>query len=373
MVKTKIINLIVRNDSDINNKLINNIPNINDNIEENNFNDIKNEKIINNIGNNVNANNSNIIIGKTEKNIIKNNNLTYLETKKKRKNKEIKKDISINNCIPLNEQENKQEEKDINKEKNKNKKETKNRASSHKENISEFNNDNSNSITFLNQKRNEDNLFYEGIIHNNFLYYSFFFTEKEILRRRKRISINESFLNDNQLKLILDKVEKNLPEFRYLNQKVYLKLIYEINIESIEISNYQNIINEFYYKSYNINNLILFIKTINNKIFGGFTHIGFNLENNIENKRIDKDSFVFSINKMKIFDVEKMNETCIFCNIETLPEFKNQIYFEKNNLNYGYTGKKNKGYLVDEDYELNDKEKIFYIKQIQLIGINLLN
>ena len=97
------------------------------------------------------------------------------------------------------------------------------------------------------------------------------------------------------------------------------------------------------------------------------------MENKVENKKIDKDSFVFSINKKKTFNVEKMNETCIFCNREALPEFKNQIYFEKNNLKYGYTGRKNRGYLVDEDYELNDKEKIFYINKIQLINIYILD
>ena len=76
---------------------------------------------------------------------------------------------------------------------------------------------------------------------------------------------------------------------------------------------------------------------------------------------------------MKTYNIEKLNNNCIICNKESLPEFKNQIYFEKNTLKYGYTGEKNKGYLVDEDYELNEKEKVFYVSKIQLINIKTFN
>ena len=394
--KDNIINNINDNISIINNKdniinktednIINNgndtIKNIihqnisNNNIQANNIDICGNEyeKMIKNIDNksDVGINYETIII-KTDNNLIKKNNLNKIEKKKKKEVQEIKKEISINDNIILNDQE---EDKDKTKEKNinKNKKEKKNMSYSHKENISDLINDNSDSKTYLNQKRNQKKLIEDiNIYYNNLLYYSLYITQKELLKCRKRIAINESFLSEKQIKLIINKIEKNLSEFRCLNKKIYLKLIYEINNDSLKMKNCKDIIMEFYQKSNNVTNLIFLIKTINNRIFGGFTHIGFVSDSISKEKINDNDSFVFSINKMKTYNIEKANNNCIFCNKESLPEFKNQIYFEKNILKYGYTGEKKRGYLVEEDYELNEKEKLFYVNKIQLINIKTFN
>ena len=46
---------------------------------------------------------------------------------------------------------------------------------------------------------------------------------------------------------------------------------------------------------------------------------------------------------------------------------------EDNNLKVGYTGIKKSGFLIEEDYELNDGNKMFYIDQIQVISLNGFN
>ena len=231
---------------------------------------------------------------------------------------------------------------------------------------------------FLNKKRNLKYLYF----NNNFYKKLSSLSIEQYLKRSKKIGENESFLNDKQLKLIINKIEKNIQEFRFINLKINLKIIYKINYDNIKDNNNSTkFIKEFYEKSNNIKNLIFLIKTSENKIFGGFTHFGFNLydlesiekglgeENKININYYDQNSFVFSIDRMKIYDLAENNSSNIFCSSNKLPEFKNQIYFEKNNLKFGYTGKKKIGYLVDEDYELNNGEKIYYISQIQLINI----
>ena len=72
---------------------------------------------------------------------------------------------------------------------------------------------------------------------------------------------------------------------------------------------------------------------------------------------------------MKTYGIADKNESCVIYQKGKLPEFKHQIIFKKNNLLYGFTGIKGKGYLVDKDYELNSGNEQFYIECIQLITL----
>ena len=347
------------------------LANDNDNIENRNLlsnsNDDNSSKDSNNKSNNIiDESKNNILI------IIENNNFYNQE----QKNESL---CMVNNNTSLNE-DNKENEKIINNQDN-----NINYNNNEKENLDEKNffikDKNNKNESLLRHKRNPDDNFFNLIFNRNvYNSYLLYFSMNGTFHTRKRIAKNRTLLNDNQLQLIIDKLEKNNQEFRHVNLQIHLKIIYEININTIGDDNSQNIINEFYEKSNNINNLIFLIKTKKNKLFGGFTEIGFKLKldtlqvnSDKENKNIfnyyDPNSFVFSIDRMKIFDIGEENVDCIFCNSASLPEFKNQIYFDKNNLIFGYTGNKKKGYLVDEDYELNNGEKKFEISHIQLINI----
>ena len=194
-----------------------------------------------------------------------------------------------------------------------------------------------------------------------------------VLSRRKRFYNNKTLLTDFQLKFLLTKIEKTVPEFRYLNLQIHTEIIFSYNISQIKNSNSDNnknnetkIIEEFYSKSKNKKNLIFIIKTKNNKTFGGFSETGFEQENN-------NNCFIFSLDKMEMYDIKEQNEKCVLCYNNKLPEFKNQIIFEENNLKVGYTGNKNSGFLIEEDYELNDGQKMFEIYQIQTISLKGFN
>ena len=194
-----------------------------------------------------------------------------------------------------------------------------------------------------------------------------------VASRRKRFYNNTTLLSDFQLLFLLRKIEKTIPQFRYINLQIHTDIIFNYNIKqnSNIIDNDLDIIKEFYQKSKNKKNVIFLIKTQNNKTFGGFSESGFNQNNLIKNN--NDNSFIFSIDKMKIYDYIEKNENCVFGYENKLPEFKNQIIFEDNNLKVGYTGNKKSGFLIEEDYELNDGFKMFYINQIQAISLNGFN
>ena len=220
---------------------------------------------------------------------------------------------------------------------------------------------------FLNRKRNK---YINGKKTNiECLVNSFM---KTIISKRKRLFNNTSLLTDRQLLFLLRKIEKSNPEFRYLNIQIHSDIIFDYNIKDSLNNNAtfeSNIISDFYKKVKNKKNLIFLIKTKNNKSFGGFSPSGFDPNNKIN----DNDSFVFSVDKMRIYDFFGKNEKCVLGYNNKLPEFKNQIFFEDNNIRVGYTGNKKDSFLIEEDYELNDGVKMFYINKIQVISVYVLN
>ena len=219
------------------------------------------------------------------------------------------------------------------------------------QNINSSNNNNNNSKT----KNNNSSTYLKKKKYRN-MSIEMFFKPKSAAGGEKIL------LNNEQLKLIINKAtsEKFL---KNLNSEIIIsKLIYEIKLKSNKKYHIENI-NEFYEKSKSLKNTIILIKTIDNIMFGGFSKNGFILDCK------DSDSFVFSIDKMKTYGVVDKNISCVICQKGKLPEFKHQIIFKKNSVYYGFTGIKGKGYLVDKDYELNSGNEQFYVECIQLITL----
>ena len=182
-------------------------------------------------------------------------------------------------------------------------------------------------------------------------------------------------------KILINKIQSQLILLKAFNKeekvkekKFFINLIYEINMEDIKIiSNKEKdkIISNFYQKAKEMKNVILLILTQENNIFGGYTKKGFILNNFDVSNHLDKDAFIFSINKMKTYDVSNASEFCISCFIDKFPEFKEQIIFDSKNIIKGKTGIKEKGFLTKEDFEINMGNKIFDIKCLQLLNISI--
>ena len=143
------------------------------------------------------------------------------------------------------------------------------------------------------------------------------------------------------------------------------------DIKIISNKEKDKIISNFYQKAKEMKNVILLILTQENNIFGGYTKKGFILNNFDVSNHLDKDAFIFSINKMKTYDVSNASEFCISCFIDKFPEFKEQIIFDSKNIIKGKTGIKEKGFLTKKDFEINMGNKIFDIKCLQLLNISI--
>ena len=117
--------------------------------------------------------------------------------------------------------------------------------------------------------------------------------------------------------------------------------------------------------------ILIIIKTKTNSIFGGYTKNYFDSEKNM--KKIDKNSFLFNINKMKIF-LPHWNKFCmpgIFNNAMGGPCFLNgALSLGKNLVNdVGYVGYKECGYKLRGDFEVNNGMENFYVAEIEIYQV----
>ena len=125
--------------------------------------------------------------------------------------------------------------------------------------------------------------------------------------------------------------------------------------------------NKFHQQCDNVNISLILIETVKGIRFGGFTTKTW--KGNCEQK-VDNDAFVFSVDKNKIYEVIK-NEQAIGCYPKFGPVFfgcQIRIYdnfFNKNST----TCHKRLNFRTNEDYELNNGEQFFLVKDIEVYSI----
>ena len=195
-------------------------------------------------------------------------------------------------------------------------------------------------------------------------------------------TINEQFLKENNdLKNILN--EKNDPdsevikgdiiksqnELEFLTQKIVrdyqnlnLDLIYKASVDGDKAE-------IFHSKCDQAENSLVLIETDKNARFGGFTSCSWS--GNCEEK-YDENAFVFSLNKLKIYDIIPGNNA-IACFPNCGPVFLGcQIrIFDEAFKNGGSTFQKGKNYSTEEDFELTGGEENFQVKDIEVYNIEL--
>ena len=123
----------------------------------------------------------------------------------------------------------------------------------------------------------------------------------------------------------------------------------------------------FHQQCDNVDISLILIETIKGVRFGGFTTK--NWKGNCEQK-VDNDAFVFSVDKNKIYEVIK-NEMAIGCYPKFGPVFfgcQIRVYdnfFNKNST----TCHKKLNFKTNEDYELNNGEQFFTVKDIEVYSV----
>ena len=145
-----------------------------------------------------------------------------------------------------------------------------------------------------------------------------------------------------------------------ISQNINYKLLYKSSQDSdrAEI---------FHQKCDNIRNTITLIQTNKNKKFGGFTTQTWD---GININKLDDNAFIFSLDKLKIYDINQGKEaiTCsnefgpIFCGYQILV-YDN--FFKKG----GKTGKAYENYNIEGDFELTGGDNNFIIKELEVFEI----
>ena len=156
----------------------------------------------------------------------------------------------------------------------------------------------------------------------------------------------------------LDEISSRIQ--RTLNKKnIKYKIIFRSNIDG-------DCASTFHQKCDKIRNTLILIKASGNKRFGGFTTETW--DGNDINKK-DEKSFIFSIDKMKIYDIIP-GQNAINCNPDLGPVFLGQIkLLDKFFTQGGTTSTKGKNYKTLEDFEITDGAEKFGVKEVEVYQI----
>jgi len=200
---------------------------------------------------------------------------------------------------------------------------------------------------------------------------------KELLDwKNKTEKISNNNINKNQniidSKIINKKEEIDLLSNRLTskgfikNSKVSFNLLYRASRDGDSPSNYHN-------KCDGKINTLCVIQTIKGCKFGGYTEAKIKSNNCDDDK--DPNSFVFSLNKMKIYENMKKNENAVCHSTNWGPIFRNDAFavwnkdfFSYNEHRVGARYQSNFG-VMNEDYEINNGDMYFSIKELEVFQI----
>ena len=182
--------------------------------------------------------------------------------------------------------------------------------------------------------------------------------------------IYEEFLDNTSIIKEKKEIDLVLDKVRIIFHKSYknflnLKLLYSASKDGDSAEVFHSLCD-------GIAPLIVLIKTTKNVIFGGYTEAPYSFTKKRTGNK-DDNAFIFSINKMKTYDVEKgTNATCSFrdygpvfygyeyCNIYLFGDFFNDE---------GNVAKKGDRYNTTEDFEINNGEQKFLVKELEVYQV----
>ena len=163
----------------------------------------------------------------------------------------------------------------------------------------------------------------------------------------------------------INEIDFILSRFKYFNQKISLDLLFKATRDGQKSS-------DFHKKCDGKTHQLIFIQTQNGVIFGGYTKEGFNSRNI---SIIDNAAFVFSFSKKKIYNV-MYNTSAIYDANGYGQCFSGSNWFTIYIFNEILKDKSNTCLIFDShfigftsDYELNNGEKDFLIKEIEVYQI----
>ena len=118
--------------------------------------------------------------------------------------------------------------------------------------------------------------------------------------------------------------------------------------------------------------IVALIKTTKGIKFGGYTETPFEFSKKRKGNK-DDNAFIFSINKEKCYDVEKgTNATCSYRNYGPVfygYEYCNIYLYGDFFTDEGNVAKKGDRYNTTEDFEINDGEQKFMVRELEVYQV----
>ena len=158
----------------------------------------------------------------------------------------------------------------------------------------------------------------------------------------------------------------NRLKYKKKNKLIQFNLIYRASIDGDSPNNY-------HYNCDGKKNTLCVIETKKGCKFGGYTETTIKSGNGIDDK--DPNAFVFSLNKMKIYENMKKDKNAVCHSKGWGPIFRSdsfavwdQKFFFYNEHKVGTKSSSNFG-VFDIDYELNNGEQYFSIQELEVFEI----
>ena len=177
--------------------------------------------------------------------------------------------------------------------------------------------------------------------------------KKEEKKMTKTVIKGDIIHNLDELEMLTRKINKS-------NNKIILNLLYKATADS-------DTAEAFHQKCDKAESTLVLVQADNGKRFGGFTSR--NWRGDCEEKK-DSDAFVFSLDKMKIYDIVE-GEDAIGCYPQCGPVFLGcQIrIFDNAFKKGGTTFERGANYETEEDFELTGGNRAFGIKEIEVYEV----
>ena len=160
--------------------------------------------------------------------------------------------------------------------------------------------------------------------------------------------------NPSELEEITSRIQRILRK-----RNIRYKLLYKASVDG-------DISTKFHEKCDKIPNTLVLIHASLDKRFGGFTTKTWDGDD--INKK-DNDCFIFSIDKMKIYDINEQQDA-INCNPDLGPVFIDQIkLLDKFFIQGGSTNKRGKTFSTLEDFEITGGAQKFGVKEVEVYQV----
>ena len=146
---------------------------------------------------------------------------------------------------------------------------------------------------------------------------------------------------------------------------IYFEKIFEMNINGSTSKSFHKYCD-------NQGPTLTLVKTTKNKIFGGFTPLDWDITG-VDKIDENNQTFVFSINLMKKYDLIDKNKSAICCNKEYGPSFGVSDFFIESNMKSGETyANEITNFISNNNLELTDSEgnnEIFNVDNIEVFKV----